>query len=80
MHPDKNPSPEAKELHPLLTSIQAILKDEDMRKRYDAFLAKGFPIWTKAGYFYSKYKPGVGTAVVFILFFISVGKSLHDRA
>lgn len=45
LHPDKNPSEEAKILYKLLTSVQGVLKDKNMRERYDKFLKKGFPVW-----------------------------------
>jgi DnaJ family protein C protein 1 len=45
LHPDKNPGDKNEVLYKLLTSVQAVLKDHDMRERYDQFLKKGFPVW-----------------------------------
>jgi curved DNA-binding protein CbpA len=33
------------------------------RDRYDHFLANGFPVWKGTGYYYNRYRPGLGTAL-----------------
>ncbi|KAL2915401.1 hypothetical protein HK105_205017 [Polyrhizophydium stewartii] len=73
-HPDKTSDPKLRKLHTLLTSMSSILKDDEMRKRYDGHLARGFPTWRGSGYYYDKYKPGLFTVVFFILFFVSVAQ------
>jgi curved DNA-binding protein CbpA len=85
LHPDKNDTAEAAQLYKVLTQISVVLKDDNMRNRYDAHLKKGFPSWRGSGYYYSKYKPGFLIALLFTLFFISVAQyilawiSYHDR-
>ena len=63
LHPDKNDTAEAAKLYKVLTQISVILKDENSKNRYDSHLKKGFPSWRGSGYYYSKYKPGFGTAL-----------------
>lgn len=40
------------------------------RERYDYFLKNGFPLWKGTGYYYSRFRPGLGTVLVglFLLF------------
>ncbi|KAM0690353.1 hypothetical protein Q7P36_009120 [Cladosporium allicinum] len=45
------------------------------RKRYDHFLYHGFPAWRGTGYYYSRFRPGLGS--VFIFLFIVVGGGIH---
>ncbi|KAJ8330992.1 hypothetical protein QVD99_001202 [Batrachochytrium dendrobatidis] len=73
-HPDKTKDPKLRKLHTILTSISTILKDSDLRIRYDEHLARGFPTWRGTGYYYSRYKPGIFVAIFAILFFISVAQ------
>ncbi|KAL3899747.1 MAG: hypothetical protein SGCHY_001814 [Lobulomycetales sp.] len=71
-HPDKNSDPQAKKFYKLLTSVSAILKDPKRRELYDGHLARGIPVWRGSGYYYKKYKPGLGTVLVFSILVISV--------
>ncbi|KAL9115477.1 MAG: hypothetical protein Q9227_000798 [Pyrenula ochraceoflavens] len=34
------------------------------RERYDHFLANGFPTWRGTGYYYKRYRPGIGTVLI----------------
>lgn len=34
------------------------------RERYDHFLSNGFPKWRGTGYYYARYRPGLGTVLV----------------
>lgn len=43
--------------------VAAILKGPE-RARYDHFMANGFPTWKGTGYYYSRYRPGLGTVLV----------------
>ena len=43
--------------------IAAILKGSG-RERYDHFLSNGFPKWRGTGYYYARYRPGLGTVLV----------------
>lgn len=42
------------------------------RERYDHFMRHGFPAWRGTGYYYSRYRPGLGT-VIFGLFLVGGG-------
>lgn len=48
------------------------------RERYDHFLANGFPAWRGTGYYYARFRPGLGS-VLFGLF-IFVGGGAHYGA
>ncbi|KAH7062051.1 DNAJ domain-containing protein [Macrophomina phaseolina] len=48
------------------------------RERYDHFLKNGFPAWRGTGYYYSRYRPGLGS-VLFGLF-IMMGGAAHYGA
>ncbi|EOO04329.1 hypothetical protein UCRPA7_109 [Phaeoacremonium minimum UCRPA7] len=39
------------------------------RERYDHFLANGFPVWKGTGYYYNRYRPGLGTVMFGVLLF-----------
>lgn len=39
------------------------------RKRYDHFLYNGFPAWRGTGYYYSRFRPGLGTVIVGLFLF-----------
>ena len=51
--------------------IHSILRDE-RRDRYDHFLSNGFPKWRGTGYFYARFRPGLGL-VLLLLVLVSVG-------
>ncbi|KLU84328.1 DnaJ domain-containing protein, partial [Magnaporthiopsis poae ATCC 64411] len=44
-------------------SIVANILRGPSRDRYDHFLSNGFPSWKGADYYYSRYRPGLGTAM-----------------
>ncbi|KAL2016898.1 hypothetical protein VTK56DRAFT_2859 [Thermocarpiscus australiensis] len=48
------------------------------RDRYDYFLANGFPTWKGTEYYYSRYRPGLGTAMVGV--FLFAGGAAHYLA
>lgn len=66
VHPDRNSSPVAVKHFEQLGLINKILRDH-RRDRYDHFLANGFPKWRGAGYFYERFRPGLGLVLVFLL-------------
>ncbi|RLV95438.1 hypothetical protein JA1_000990 [Spathaspora sp. JA1] len=80
IHPDKVSSKsrkvkkQADDRFQLLSSVGNILKDKSLKRRYDYFYDKGFPRWKGTGYYYSKFRPGVGTTLVIL--YIIVG-TLH---
>ncbi|KAG1866533.1 DnaJ-domain-containing protein [Suillus subalutaceus] len=67
LHPDKNPG--VKDIHETfarLGVIATILKDTEGRKRYDFFYKNGVPKWRGSGYYYARFRPGLGTVLVFL--------------
>ncbi|KAL8673712.1 MAG: hypothetical protein Q9168_001873 [Polycauliona sp. 1 TL-2023] len=61
----------ASEQYARLGVIAEILKGGG-RERYDHFLANGFPRWRGTGYYYARFRPGLGS-VLFGLFFMGGG-------
>ncbi|WEW60333.1 hypothetical protein PRK78_005818 [Emydomyces testavorans] len=57
--------------------IQDILKGPE-RERYDYFLQNGFPKWKGTGYYYSRFRPGLGTVLIGI--FLTFGGAAHYLA
>lgn len=45
------------------------------RARYDHFMANGFPAWKGTGYYYNRYRPGLGTVMFGV--FLSLGGGAH---
>ena len=43
--------------------------------RYDHFMANGFPVWKGTEYYYSRYRPGLGTVLVGV--FLLGGGGFH---
>lgn len=43
------------------------------RKRYDHFLSNGFPKWKGTGYYYARFRPGLGTVLVGLFIFVGGG-------
>ncbi|KAG2156139.1 DnaJ-domain-containing protein [Suillus clintonianus] len=67
LHPDKNPG--VKGIHERfarLGIIASILKNTEGRKRYDFFYKNGVPKWRGTGYYYARFRPGLGTVLVFL--------------
>ncbi|KAJ8519393.1 hypothetical protein ONZ45_g3663 [Pleurotus djamor] len=67
LHPDKNPG--VKGIHERfarLGVITAILRKAESRARYDFFYKNGVPKWRGTGYYYSRFRPGLGTVLVFL--------------
>ena len=46
-----------------LGTVANILKGES-RERYDYFLKNGFPAWKGTGYYYNRFRPGLGSVLV----------------
>ncbi|KAG8746750.1 hypothetical protein FRC10_003733 [Ceratobasidium sp. 414] len=67
LHPDKNPGVKgAHERYARLGKINAILKNSEGRERYNFFYKNGVPKWRGTGYYYSRFRPGLGTVLVFL--------------
>ncbi|CBX98495.1 hypothetical protein IAQ61_007873 [Plenodomus lingam] len=49
-----------------LSVIANILKGPE-RERYDHFLKNGFPAWRGSGYYYERFRPGLGSVIVGLL-------------
>ncbi|KAG0709715.1 DnaJ-domain-containing protein [Suillus ampliporus] len=67
LHPDKNPG--VKGIHERfarLGIIATILKNTEGRKRYDFFYKNGVPKWRGTGYYYARFRPGLGTVLIFL--------------
>ncbi|PGH04436.1 hypothetical protein AJ79_07093 [Helicocarpus griseus UAMH5409] len=67
----------ATERYARLGVVYNILKGED-RERYDHFLRHGFPKWKGTGYYYSRFRPGLGTVLIGL--FIAFGGAAHYGA
>ncbi|KAI0750703.1 DnaJ-domain-containing protein [Daedaleopsis nitida] len=68
LHPDKNKGVKnAHERFARLGVIAAILRDSAKRERYDFFYKNGVPVWRGTGYYYSRFRPGLGTVLVFLI-------------
>ncbi|RPA81461.1 hypothetical protein BJ508DRAFT_414714 [Ascobolus immersus RN42] len=59
----------AQEAHSRITAIAAILRGP-ARERYDYFLKNGFPMWKGTGYYYSRFRPGVGSVLIGLFIFV----------
>ncbi|GAA5884923.1 hypothetical protein JCM6882_007153 [Rhodosporidiobolus microsporus] len=70
LHPDKNPdNKKIADRFARLGVINNILKDGEKRKRYDFFYDNGVPKWRGTGYYYSRYRPGLGSVVTGLIIF-----------
>ena len=85
MHVSKGPSQrevdkfmkEATARYSRLGVVATLLKGAQ-RERYDHFLRHGFPAWRGTGYYYARYRPGLGTVLVGL--FIAGGGVAHYYA
>ncbi|KAJ9652433.1 hypothetical protein H2198_008303 [Neophaeococcomyces mojaviensis] len=68
---------QANERYSRLGVVANVLKGEQ-RDRYDHFLRHGFPTWRGTGYYYTRYRPGLGTVLVGL--FIAGGGIAHYYA
>ncbi|KAJ5736700.1 DnaJ domain protein [Penicillium malachiteum] len=52
-----------------LNTVANVLRGPS-RQRYDHFLKNGFPLWRGTGYYYSRFRPGLGTVMtgLFLVF------------
>lgn len=82
VHVSKGPSPaEVKAAHKAASDrwarIQLVKKvlEGAGRARYDHFLANGFPKWKGTGYYYARFRPGLGSVLLGL--FVFVGGAGH---
>ncbi|KAK0230900.1 DnaJ-domain-containing protein [Armillaria fumosa] len=67
LHPDKNPNDKkVHERFARLGVVSTILRNAESRKRYDFFYKNGVPKWRGTGYYYSRFRPGLGSVLVFL--------------
>lgn len=57
-----------------LSVIANLLKGPE-RERYDHFLKNGFPTWRGSGYYYQRFRPGLGSVLAGL--FIALGGGMH---
>lgn len=84
VHVQKNKQPSQSEINRFnkeaskrferLGLVTAILRGPE-RERYDYFLNNGFPAWRGTGYYYERFRPGLGTVLAGL--FIFVGGGVH---
>jgi len=51
--------------------ISTILRNKEGRERYDFFYKNGVPKWRGTGYYYSRFRPGLGFVFVFLIILTS---------
>lgn len=56
-------------------SIVANILRGSGRERYDHFMSNGFPVWKGTGYYYNRYRPGLGTVMFGV--FLALGGGAH---
>jgi len=67
LHPDKNSGVKnIEERFARLGVIAKILRNKEDRERYDFFYKNGVPVWRGTGYYYERFRPGLGTVLVFL--------------
>ncbi|KAF8591591.1 DnaJ-domain-containing protein [Ramaria rubella] len=68
LHPDKNPGVKGShERFARLGVISTILRSDEGRTRYDFFHKNGVPKWRGTGYYYTRFRPGLGTVLTFLI-------------
>ncbi|KAF8195803.1 DnaJ domain-containing protein [Mycena galopus ATCC 62051] len=68
LHPDKNPNDQRiHERFARLGVVSTILRNKESRDRYDFFYKNGVPVWRGTGYYYSRFRPGLGSVLVFLV-------------
>ncbi|KAF2198258.1 DNAJ domain-containing protein [Delitschia confertaspora ATCC 74209] len=68
---------EATEKYQRLSVIVEVLKGPE-RERYDHFLRNGFPKWRGTGYYYARFRPGLGSVLLGLL--VVCGGGMHYLA
>ncbi|KAI0661004.1 DnaJ-domain-containing protein [Cubamyces menziesii] len=72
LHPDKNKGVKnAHERFARLGVVASILRNPEKRERYDFFYKNGVPRWRGTGYYYSRFRPGLGTVLTFLVMLTS---------
>lgn len=77
--PDKHPdNPKAAKRFEQLGLVNKILRDA-RKDRYDHFLNTGFPKWRGTGYFYERFRPGLGSVIAGVILFTALLELLVRR-
>ncbi|KAI9001034.1 DnaJ-domain-containing protein [Trametes punicea] len=72
LHPDKNKGVKnAHERFARLGVVASILRNPEKRERYDFFYKNGVPRWRGTGYYYSRFRPGLGSVLIFLVILTS---------
>ncbi|KAF2405435.1 DnaJ domain protein [Trichodelitschia bisporula] len=53
----------AEDRYARLSAVANVLRGEN-RERYDYFLKHGFPAWRGTGYYYERFRPGIGSVLI----------------
>lgn len=87
VHVQKNKQPSKSEINKFnkeasarferLSLVTNILRGSE-RERYDHFLHNGFPTWRGTGYYYERFRPGLGSVLLGL--FIALGGGAHYAA
>jgi len=87
VHVQKNKQPKQSELDKFnkkasarferLSLVTNVLRGSE-RKRYDHFLNNGFPKWRGTGYYYERFRPGIGSVLIGL--FVVIGGGGHYAA
>ncbi|XP_022080149.1 dnaJ homolog subfamily C member 1-like [Acanthaster planci] len=74
LHPDKNKDDGAEEKFRQLVSVAEVLRDPDMRERYDQILEHGLPNWREPVFYYRRVrKMGLLELAVLLFIIMTVG-------
>lgn len=77
-HKERNQiTKEANERYARLRVVAGVLESE-MRGSYDHFLRNGFPTWKGTGYYYARFRPGLGSVLVGLM--VVFGGFMHYGA
>lgn len=79
LHPDKNHGvPGANERYARLGVVAQVLRSEG-RERYDFWMKRGVPKWRGTGYYFNRFRPGLGMVLVFLTLFTSLLQNVVHR-
>lgn len=66
-HPDKNDTESAADNFRMLAQIVEVLKNSELRERYDRVLVEGLPNWRSAAYYMRKMRKMSSTEIIILL-------------
>jgi DnaJ family protein C protein 1 len=72
LHPDKNDAADADLQFRQLAAVYEVLKDKELRERYDTVLVEGLPSWKSTAYYFRRMrKIGLAEGVLYLLVIIT---------